>query len=64
MVVEVIKVIGKRVRMLQMGKYDVCLNKHLSKLIEKSQHVHVATGSRGRGSLIALLFKTTTKSKV
>ncbi len=44
-----------------LGKYDVCLKEHLSDVIEKSQKMH-ASGSRGRGSLITLLSKTTVNS--
>uniref|UniRef100_A0A3B3S3W6 HAT C-terminal dimerisation domain-containing protein n=1 Tax=Paramormyrops kingsleyae TaxID=1676925 RepID=A0A3B3S3W6_9TELE len=47
-----------------LGKYDVCLKEHLSNVIEKSKKLHVSPESRGRGSLISLLSKTTVNSVI
>lgn len=47
-----------------LGKYDGCLKEHLSNVIEKSKKLHVSPGSRGRGSLISLLSKTTVNSVI
>lgn len=48
-----------------LGKYDVCLKEHLSNVVEKSKTLHTSTGgSRGRGSLITLLSKTTINSVI
>ncbi|KAL0149200.1 hypothetical protein M9458_055434 [Cirrhinus mrigala] len=42
----------------------MCLKEHLSNVIEKSKKLHVSPGSRGRGSLISLLSKTTVNSVI
>ncbi len=47
-----------------LGKYDVCLKEHLGNFIEKSKTLHASSGSRGRGSLITLLSKTTVNSVI
>lgn len=41
-----------------LGKYDVCMKEHLSECIEKSKKMH-ETHSRGRGSTVTFLSKTT-----
>lgn len=47
------------------GKYDVALKEHLSEVIEKSKKLHEsASGSRGRGSLVTLLSKSTVNSVI
>ena len=47
-----------------LGKYDICLREHLDDCVEKSRKMHQASGSRGRGSLITLLSKTTVNSVI
>ncbi|CAI5660952.1 unnamed protein product [Oreochromis niloticus] len=47
-----------------LGKYDMCLGEHLNDCIEKSKKLHQTSGSRGRGSLITLLSKTTVNSVI
>lgn len=47
-----------------LGKYNVCLKEHLSNVIEKSKKIHVSPGSKGRGSLVYLLSKTTVISVI
>lgn len=47
-----------------LGKYDVCLKEHLNDCVEKSRRLHQSSGSRGRGSLITLLSKTTVNSVI
>lgn len=47
---------------LLLGKYDVCLKEHLDDCVEKSKKLHQSSGTKGRGSLITLLPKTTVNS--
>lgn len=47
---------------LLLGKYDVCLKEHLDDCVEKSKKLHQSSGTKGRGSLITLLSKTTVNS--
>ncbi|KAJ8263890.1 hypothetical protein GJAV_G00142760 [Gymnothorax javanicus] len=47
-----------------LGKYDICLREHLDDCVEKSRKMHQSSGSRGRGSLITLLSKTTVNSVI
>nr|XP_054590119.1 52 kDa repressor of the inhibitor of the protein kinase-like [Nothobranchius furzeri] len=47
-----------------LGKYDACLREHLNDCIEKSKKSHQSSGSKGRGSLITLLSKTTVNSVI
>ncbi|KAJ8270536.1 hypothetical protein GJAV_G00116060 [Gymnothorax javanicus] len=47
-----------------LGKYDICLREHLDDCVEKSRKMHQSSGSRGRGSLITLLSKTTDNSVI
>lgn len=47
-----------------LGKYDMCLREHLNDCIEKSKKLHQSSGSRGRGSLVTLLSKTTVNSVI
>lgn len=48
-----------------LGKYDVALKEHLSEVIDKSRkHHESASGSRGRGSLVTLLSKSTVNSVI
>ncbi|KAL6485944.1 hypothetical protein MHYP_G00053360 [Metynnis hypsauchen] len=48
-----------------LGKYDVALKEHLSEVIEKSKKLHEsASGTRGRGSLVTLLSKSTVNSVI
>ena len=50
---------------LLLGKYDVALKEHLSDIIHKSKKLHEsASGSRGRGSLVTLLSKSTVNSVI
>ncbi|XP_069368917.1 zinc finger MYM-type protein 1-like [Paralichthys olivaceus] len=50
---------------LLLGKYDVALKEHLNDIIHKSKKLHEsASGSRGRGSLVTLLSKSTVNSVI
>lgn len=49
---------------LLLGKYDVCIKEHLDDCIEKSKNLHKSRGTRGRGSLITLLSKTTVNAVI
>ena len=50
---------------LLLGKYDVALKEYLSDIIHKSKKLHEsASGSRGRGSLVTLLSKSTVNSVI
>ena len=49
---------------LLLGKYDFCLKEHLDSCIENSKKLHLSGGTRGRGSLVTLLSKTTVNSVI
>ncbi|KAJ8402055.1 hypothetical protein AAFF_G00372900 [Aldrovandia affinis] len=49
---------------LVIGKYDVSLKEHLDECMKKSKELHASSGTKGRGSLITLLSKTTVNSVI
>uniref|UniRef100_A0A8C6KUE3 DUF4371 domain-containing protein n=1 Tax=Nothobranchius furzeri TaxID=105023 RepID=A0A8C6KUE3_NOTFU len=49
---------------LLLGKYDFCLKEHLDSCIEESKKLHLSGGTRGRGSLVTFLSKTTVNSVI
>ncbi|KAJ8362304.1 hypothetical protein AAFF_G00384490 [Aldrovandia affinis] len=49
---------------LVIGKYDVSLKEHLEECMKKSKESNASSGTKGRGSLITLLSKTTVNSVI